>query len=69
MPTQLVHHVLGLLDPWGFAQGHAATCSLSDVSVHRFMPNLFTKGFHHRTKGSIKVSITLNMIHDQSIHD
>ena len=27
------------------------------------MPYLFTKGFHHRSKVSIKVSMTLNMIH------
>ena len=61
--TQPFHHALGLLDPWGFAPGQSAMCSLSDVSIHRFMPDLFTKGFHHRSKGSIKVSMTLNMIH------
>ena len=62
-PTQPFHHVLGLLNPWGFTLGQSSMCSLSDVSIHRFMPDLFTKGFHHRSNGSIKVSMTLNMIH------
>lgn len=48
-------YFLGLLDPWDFAQGHNAMCSL--------------KVFYQCIKGSIKVSMTLNIIIFGDIND